>query len=57
MDLILPSIEIQNGTWLDARIDKAENLKLRYWHVIFMAFGVFLSVGEYWKDKKLQKNL
>lgn len=45
MDFILPQIEFfENGTWLDEPIEQDTNL--RYWHIIFMALGCFLSVGE-----------
>lgn len=45
MDLILPQIDIENGTLLDDRIGPDTNL--RYWHVGFMGIGIFLSVGEW----------
>lgn len=47
MDFILPEIiDFQNGTWLDEQIEPATGSNLRYWHIIFMGIGIFLSVGE-----------
>lgn len=45
MDLLLPQIEFENGTWLDEPIEQDTNL--RYWHIIFMGLGIFFSVGEF----------